>query len=179
MSNENVSERYTIHRVERSFKDVSKKKSKTFNLLSIPMKQERTATALFWVSLFVRADGFSAYGQTRQCRKIRAWLPERNQLKPYQLDFARVRKAAENQLMEEPFFVQPAEDAHGAGRMKPDRTAFLRDRAKKRELFRKTGVYTLCRESTAPVRTWADRREASGQNSPPPHRRSFSTPTHF
>ena len=67
---ENMSEQYTIHRFEKSFKYVSNKKSKSFNLLSIRIKMERT------------------------------------------------------------FFCGTAR--------------------KKWELFRKTGVYTLCRESTAP-----------------------------
>ena len=49
------------------------------------------------VSRFIRADGFSADGQTRQCRESSAWLPEGNYRKSYQLEFAQVRKAAENQ----------------------------------------------------------------------------------
>ena len=54
------------------------------------------------VSLFIQTDVFSADGQTRQIRKIRAWLPEGNHRKSYQMDFARMRKAAGNQRTEVP-----------------------------------------------------------------------------
>ena len=47
---ENVSERYTIHRIERSFKDVSKKKSKTFNLSSIRMNPGGNGTGALFLS---------------------------------------------------------------------------------------------------------------------------------
>ena len=57
---------------------------------------------MFRASRLIRTDGFSADGQTRQCRKIWAWLPEGNHRKSYQLEFAQERKAAENQLIEVP-----------------------------------------------------------------------------
>ena len=70
---------------------------------SISGEKRGTATA-GRVSLKNRSDGFSAYGLKCQCRKIRAWLPEGNHRKAYQLDLAQTRKAAENRFLELPHY---------------------------------------------------------------------------